>query len=597
MKCCEDIDLVDTFICIDDNSSESDRAIMKEKFPFFEYIFKGPESRGHFHSMNLIVDIVRERRPKYLIHLEDDFEFFSKRKYFTDARTILENNTENIKQVVFNKDYSTSLKDVRWGSVPRRMGDLKYRLHIHIPEGKHAYSELYKHIKNRHCIRWPHYSLNPSFIDPSIFDELGHYGELGSFEYEYALKYYRSGFKTAFFDEITCNHIGMESSYNLNSMDQRRGLKFENTTIITKKKGLIRDRVKQPLIVIDNTLKDGEIFIGKCGTRYIGTQCTSILGILKIAMDLNVYDTKYFCWVDTSLIRREININPTTDKIRMGIDCGVIRDELVSIGLINKDKIQTSDDIWVSYINKPELFDPFYTSNNLLDNYQYITKEIPDILRQMEGEDVATSELMAKCLYNSNIIRKFSLADRFNMLKAISSLDWVADVKLYATDLKYLIEDNDMKDMYTKHKKEIDFIFEKYGLHIHHKLADIDLFVDMLKNKVPFAFCPKSSKENNVFTSTPCSTCDILSWIKSNEMPTNKHVIYNVFSDNEDRLAEALECRVVTENISPLEDDSVVIIRGEAIASTIPMLFRDNPKVTFIYVGEKGSNCVECGRW
>ncbi|HYV89717.1 MAG TPA: glycosyltransferase, partial [Candidatus Polarisedimenticolia bacterium] len=78
LNACTDIDLIDRFICIDDGSSEADRAEMQRRFPFFEFVWKGPADRGHARSMNMIRETVRT---PWLIHLEDDWHFFARRPY------------------------------------------------------------------------------------------------------------------------------------------------------------------------------------------------------------------------------------------------------------------------------------------------------------------------------------------------------------------------------------------------------------------------------------------------------------------------------------------------------------------------------------
>ena len=82
LNCVEDVHLIDNWYCIDDNSSEEDRHKMKMLYPFFTFYLKTNEEKGHPQSMNIIRNLVKT---PYLIHLEDDFKFFSKKKYITDS--------------------------------------------------------------------------------------------------------------------------------------------------------------------------------------------------------------------------------------------------------------------------------------------------------------------------------------------------------------------------------------------------------------------------------------------------------------------------------------------------------------------------------
>ena len=71
-----DLSSVEYFFCVDDNSSETDKELMKSKYPFFNYYFKNAKEKGHRTSMNIIWDKLKSLKPKYWIHLEDDWLFF-----------------------------------------------------------------------------------------------------------------------------------------------------------------------------------------------------------------------------------------------------------------------------------------------------------------------------------------------------------------------------------------------------------------------------------------------------------------------------------------------------------------------------------------
>jgi hypothetical protein len=55
-----DIDNVDLFYCVDDNSSEEDRLKMQTQYPFFQYHMKSVSEKGHRESMNIIWNNYRE---------------------------------------------------------------------------------------------------------------------------------------------------------------------------------------------------------------------------------------------------------------------------------------------------------------------------------------------------------------------------------------------------------------------------------------------------------------------------------------------------------------------------------------------------------
>ena len=81
LNCCNDVNKIDKFICIDDNSSEQDRNHMKLLYPWLNYYMKLESEKGHRKSMNIIYDKLVELKPKYWIHMEDDFLFFDEMNY------------------------------------------------------------------------------------------------------------------------------------------------------------------------------------------------------------------------------------------------------------------------------------------------------------------------------------------------------------------------------------------------------------------------------------------------------------------------------------------------------------------------------------
>lgn len=68
----KDLYMVERFICIDDNSSHEDRNKMLKNYPFFEFMFKKNDQKGHVFSMNAIKKKLTDK-DKYIFHLEDDW--------------------------------------------------------------------------------------------------------------------------------------------------------------------------------------------------------------------------------------------------------------------------------------------------------------------------------------------------------------------------------------------------------------------------------------------------------------------------------------------------------------------------------------------
>jgi len=211
-----DVDQIDYFYCVDDNSSEEDRVVMQTQYPFFNYYMKSASERGHRESMNLIWSKLNELKPTYWIHLEDDWLFFKKEAYVSRAIQALETHeSKQVHQVVFNRDYGLMYSDLeRTGGLPLGPGLILHEKRDGIP--------------GRNCGYWPHYSLQPSVTRTRVVLELGNYDSPNKFfERDYADRYHARGYMTAFFNSIYSIHIGKQhwekdgkNAYALNEVAQ-----------------------------------------------------------------------------------------------------------------------------------------------------------------------------------------------------------------------------------------------------------------------------------------------------------------------------------------------------------------------------------------
>jgi len=217
-----DLDKIDYWFCVDDNSSEEDRKEMCGLYPWLDYYMKTETEKGHRTSMNLIWNKLKELNPTYWIHLEDDFLFHSKMNYVTESINIL--NTvkhENIRQVLFNRNY---------GEV---ISHYNSKGHLPIATLDSAVLHDYKqgHFPYTNCHYWPHYSFRPSLTLVETILSLGNYDSVNQFfELDYANKWTTAGYKSCFFNRITNRHIGrltsernantVKNAYQLNNEEQ-----------------------------------------------------------------------------------------------------------------------------------------------------------------------------------------------------------------------------------------------------------------------------------------------------------------------------------------------------------------------------------------
>jgi len=228
LLCCKDIENIDYFYCVDDNSSNDDRKKMLLNYPFLKFYFKKEHEKGHLNSMNMIWNKLNELKPQYWIHMEDDWLFIKPCNYVEKSIKFLEKyKNDNIHQILFNKNYGELIDCYNLvGGSP--MDNNEYLLHIKdepITSG-------------RTCAYWPHYSFRPSMCIVDTILKLGDFNsENNFFEVEYANKYFASGYKSAYYNEICCLHTGKLTSerngerpnaYDLNGTIQFNGYSKNN---------------------------------------------------------------------------------------------------------------------------------------------------------------------------------------------------------------------------------------------------------------------------------------------------------------------------------------------------------------------------------
>lgn len=257
---CLDLHLINRWICVDDNSSDSDRNKMKTNFPFFEFIFKNENDKGHCRSMNIIQ---KEVKTPYLFHMEDDWLFFNKDNYIMRCLEVL-SSSDNIGQCLINKNYSETEKDNIVGGIKAltEKGNIFY---IHEYCKTEEENTLFK--KNHpeannwfNCNYWPHFSLRPSLLKTIIYEKIGAFVEESDhFEMEYAYRYVKNNYASVFLPGTNCLHIGRLTSerhdkskpnaYDLNNECQfvKKEIKKHKTFIVNLSKR--QDRWKK---IVDN---------------------------------------------------------------------------------------------------------------------------------------------------------------------------------------------------------------------------------------------------------------------------------------------------------------------------------------------------------
>lgn len=205
INCCEDIDMIDRFIVVDDNSSEEDRKEMKTLYPFIDFFWKSPEEKGHAKSLNMIIQLVKT---PYIFNIEDDWEFFIKDTYIRKCLDVLESNPK-YGQCLINVNYAEISVDytVVGGILNNTINGIRYMVHEHY-SGQEL-EEFYKRKQGLSSVYWPHFSLRPGLNSTYIWRKFGPFNEeYPTFENMFAIKYNDAGYKTTFLDNISSKHIG-----------------------------------------------------------------------------------------------------------------------------------------------------------------------------------------------------------------------------------------------------------------------------------------------------------------------------------------------------------------------------------------------------
>jgi hypothetical protein len=199
-----DVRLIHRWICVDDNSSAADRSRMSDRYPFFEFVWKTPDQKGHSKSMQMITSMVNT---PYLLHMEDDMMLLDKAHYIADMIDIL--NEGSIGQVVFNQNYVETMSDVVVGGCfEKTANNVFYVMHEYCQTTEEKEKFTKKYIGPFKTVNhWPHFSLNPSLLKTSIFEKVAFKDE-PQFEANFALRYVDAGYKTAFLPGARFRHIG-----------------------------------------------------------------------------------------------------------------------------------------------------------------------------------------------------------------------------------------------------------------------------------------------------------------------------------------------------------------------------------------------------
>jgi glycosyltransferase involved in cell wall biosynthesis len=84
LECCRDIDKIDGWLCVAENSVGEDIEKMKEAYPFFTFILKNPRQTGQRSSTDIMVKYTSTNGYEYLLPLQNAWYYVEKKEYVSD---------------------------------------------------------------------------------------------------------------------------------------------------------------------------------------------------------------------------------------------------------------------------------------------------------------------------------------------------------------------------------------------------------------------------------------------------------------------------------------------------------------------------------
>ncbi len=250
LKCCEDRHMIAKWICVDDNSSNEDRAQMQRLYPFIEFVWKTPEQKGHPQSCNMILERIESLPQEYVFHLEDDHTFIRLEHYLSKTIIVL-NTLPTVGQCLINKNYGEGQETAKLvGGILRAINAAPHQFycyeHEYVPDFETATSELKEKFEGKsNCAYWPHYSLRPGMLKKQVYQKVGKFNcEASHFEMEYAHRYVRAGFTTAFLDNIHALHTGRRT-YERDNKDMTNAYELNQEKQFGENRQTVADKNKQ----------------------------------------------------------------------------------------------------------------------------------------------------------------------------------------------------------------------------------------------------------------------------------------------------------------------------------------------------------------
>jgi tetratricopeptide (TPR) repeat protein len=225
-----ELNMVHTFLIVDDGSSEDDLKKMRDNFgSLFEIVSNSDvpgTSKGHPYSMNYIRDRVIRENFDYVVHLEDDWIFLDSKNYISECLDIMEYDPK-VNQVMFNRNYHLRGSDELmymndFNRDVKRVTARSSRYYHHMYNSSGTWLERAVHNQYdpevlhdpidpmRRTESWPGFSFHPSMYSVAkTIALIGPYVTHKEFERCYSTEmYWNTPYTTAFLDDFSVYHKG-----------------------------------------------------------------------------------------------------------------------------------------------------------------------------------------------------------------------------------------------------------------------------------------------------------------------------------------------------------------------------------------------------
>ena len=215
-------DEIDRMIVINEYGENTNDLIsdLEEKYPQIEFINKEENDMGQAHSINMVIDILREGNYDYWLHWEDSW--IVKEPFLTKSLDImLDNRIDQLQLIQKWKDVPDERKKMwttRSGEKYVEILKINDSVDYHLkPFG--TCSDFKSDWWGENLANWPLFSLSPGIDKVDKILKVGYFDNSPdkwpiTFEFEWSVKWMCNGARKAILEDAICERVdGHKSTY------------------------------------------------------------------------------------------------------------------------------------------------------------------------------------------------------------------------------------------------------------------------------------------------------------------------------------------------------------------------------------------------